>query len=97
MKLRPGQKDAYIERHKEIWPKLKQLLKDSGVSEYSIFLDQETDTLFGFQKVTGDGGSQNLGEQEIVKKWWAHMADIMETHPDDSPVSTPLEEVFYLD
>lgn len=96
MHLNEGQKEVYIKRHNEIWPELKQLLKDSGVSEYSIFLDEETNTLFAFQKVSGEGGSQDLGRTEIVQKWWAYMADIMETNPDNSPVSSALEEVFYL-
>jgi len=96
MHLNPGQKEEYIKRHDEIWPELNQLLKEAGVSEYSIFLDEETNTLFAFQKVSGEGGSQELGETEIVKKWWAFMADIMETNPDNSPVSVQLEEVFYL-
>lgn len=96
MHLNEGQKAEYIKRHNEIWPELKQLLKDSGVSEYSIFLDADTNTLFAFQKVSGEGGSQDLGQTEIVQKWWAYMADIMQTNPDNSPVSTALEEVFYL-
>lgn len=96
MKLNPGQKDVYIKRHNELWPELKKILKDSGVSEYSIFLDEETHTLFAFQKVSGQGGSQELSNNPIVKKWWAFMADIMETNPDNSPISYPLEEVFYM-
>lgn len=97
MKLNKGQKEAYKERHHALWPELKQLLKDNGVSEYSIFLDEETNTLFAFQKVSGSGGSQDLASNEIVKKWWAFMADIMETNLDNSPVSTPLEELFYME
>ncbi len=97
MKLNPGQKQAYIKRHKEIWPELKKLLKASGVREYSIWLDEETDTLFAFQKVSGDGGSQELADNPIVKKWWAFMADIMETNADNAPISLPLEEVFFME
>lgn len=96
MKLNEGQKQAYIERHNNIWPALKDLLKEAGICEYSIFLDEETSTLFAFQKVSGKGGSQDLGKTEIVKKWWKFMADIMEVNPDNSPVSKELEEVFYL-
>ncbi len=97
MHLNKGQKEEYKKRHNEIWPELKKLLKDAGVKEYSIFLDEETNTLFAFQKVEGAAGSQNLGETEIVKKWWKYMADIMEKNPDNSPVTVELEEVFYME
>ena len=97
MYLNEGQKQEYKKRHDELWPELHKLLKDSGVSEYSIFLDEETNTLFAFQKNSGAGGSQDLGQTEIVKKWWAFMADIMKTNPDNSPISKPLEEVFFME
>ena len=97
MHLNEGQKEVYKKRHNELWPELKQLLKDAGISEYSIFLDEETNTLFAFQKVSGTGGSQDLGKTEIVKKWWAFMSDIMQTNADNSPVSVELEEVFYME
>jgi L-rhamnose mutarotase len=96
MHLLEGQKEEYKKRHNEIWPELSQLLKNAGVSEYSIFLDEETNTLFAFQKVIGAGSSQDLGQTEIVQKWWAFMADIMETNPDHSPVTKSLDEVFYM-
>lgn len=96
MKLKPDTAQQYRERHDAIWPELKQLLKEAGVSEYSIFLDPETNALFAFQKVAGDAGSQALKDNPIVQKWWAHMADLMEVHEDNSPVSISLDEVFYL-
>ncbi len=97
MHLNEGQKEEYKKRHGQIWPELKKLLTDAGVREYSIFLDESTNTLFAFQKVAGEGGSQDLGNNHIVKKWWDYMADIMEVNPDNSPVSVELEEVFYMD
>jgi len=97
MHLNEGQKQEYKKRHNELWPELHQLLKNAGVSEYSIFLDAETSTLFAFQKVSGEGGSQDLGQTEIVQKWWAFMSDIMKCNPDNSPVTVPLEEVFYME
>lgn len=97
MYLNEGQKEEYKKRHDEIWTELKQLLKDAGVQEYSIFLDEETNILFAFQKVSGDGGSQDLGQTEIVKNWWAYMKDVMKSNPDNSPVSVALEEVFYME
>ena len=97
MHLNEGQKEEYRKRHNEIWPELKVLLKDAGISEYSIFLDEETNTLFAFQKVSSEGGSQDLGKTDIVQKWWKYMSDIMKTNTDNSPVSVPLEEVFYIE
>ena len=76
---------------------MKKMLKDSGVGNYSIFLDEETNILFAYQEVTGDSGSQDLGNEEIVRKWWDYMCDVMEVNPDNSPVSIPLEQLFFLE
>lgn len=97
MHLNKGQKEEYKRRHDALWPELHQLLKEAGVSEYSIFLDEETDILFAFQKVSGKGGSQDLGKTEIVQKWWKYMSDIMASNPDNSPVTKPLTELFYME
>ena len=96
MKLKPGCKEEYRKRHNEIWPELVELIRSTGVSDYSIFLDETTNILFAVQKQGGDASSQDLGNNPVVKKWWAYMADIMETNPDNSPVTIPLDEVFYL-
>jgi len=97
MKLKPGFVEEYRKRHDDLWPDLHTLLKDSGISEYSIFFDKETNILFAFQKQAGEQGSQDLGNTVIVQKWWKYMADIIETNPDNSPVTTMLEEVFYIE
>lgn len=96
MKLKPGFAEEYQKRHDAIWPELSKLLKDNGISDYTIFLDEETNTLFAVQQQSGSS-SQDLGQTEVVQKWWAYMADIMETNPDYSPVSIPLKKVFQLD
>lgn len=97
MFLKPGCEQEYEKRHGEIWPELKQLIQESGVYDYSIFWDKETNILFAVQKATGEGGSQDLGTNPIVQKWWKYMADIMETNPDNSPISIPLPELFYME
>lgn len=96
MKLKPGFKDEYKKRHDEIWPELSALLKDNGISDYSIFFDEESLSLFAVQQQHGNS-SQDLGNTQIVQKWWAYMADIMETNADHSPKIFPLEMVFHLD
>ena len=96
MKLNPGCSEEYERRHNAIWPELSGLLKAAGIQDYSIFLDEETYTLFAVQQTNAAAGSQDLGKHEIVQKWWRYMADIMETNEDNSPVSIPLREVFNL-
>jgi len=97
MKLKPGFKDEYIKRHDEVWPGIIELIKRSGISDYSIYLDDETNILFGVQKVSGNTSSQDLGAIEIQQQWWDYMSDIMEVNPDNSPVSVHLDEVFHMD
>ncbi|HEY5824514.1 MAG TPA: L-rhamnose mutarotase [Cyclobacteriaceae bacterium] len=96
MKLHPGKEEEYKLRHEAIWPELKDLLKQIGVSEYSIFLDEETNSLLGVMQVEDQTKMNELPDHPVMKKWWAHMKDIMETNEDNSPVSIPLKEVFYL-
>ena len=97
MKLKPGCREEYVRRHNAIWPELKALLTSEGVRDYTIFLDGETNTLFAVQKLESDKSAQDLGDNPVVQKWWKYMADIMETNPDSSPVSIPLEETFHMD
>ncbi len=96
MKLFAGKAAEYKRRHDEIWPELKDLLKQAGIQEYSIFLDKQTNTLFGSLNVTDLKALDSLPQQELMQRWWQYMADIMETNNDKSPVSIKLEEVFYL-
>jgi L-rhamnose mutarotase len=89
--------DEYKKRHDAIWPELSKAIRDAGISDYSIFLDEETGTLFSIQKVTANNTAAELRKTELMKKWWVHMADIMEVNPDNSPVRVPLKQVFHQD
>ena len=96
MNLHPGRAAEYRKRHDQIYPELAQALKDAGVSDYSIWLDAEANHLFGILTRTDDHTMDALPDTEIVKRWWAHMADIMATDADDVPVQIPLKRVFLL-
>lgn len=96
MRLNPGCEDEYRKRHDEIWPELEKLLKDAGVSDYSIHLDRETNILFGVLWRTDNHSMDVLPTFEIMQKWWAYMADIMETHSNNEPVVTELVPVFHM-
>ncbi|WP_287434512.1 L-rhamnose mutarotase [Maritimibacter sp.] len=96
MKLHPGMAAEYKRRHDEIWPELVDLLHDAGVSDYSIHLDEETNILFGVLWRRDDHGMDDLPGTEIMQRWWAHMADVMETRPDNEPVTRDLAPMFHM-
>lgn len=96
MNMHPGQAAEYEKRHDEIFPELAKLLKQAGVSDYSIWLDPETHHLFAILTRAENHTMDALPEHEVVKRWWKFMADIMETHPDNVPVQVDLKRVFLL-
>jgi L-rhamnose mutarotase len=96
MYLNPGMKAEYRKRHDEIWPELVMLLRDTGIANYSIHLDEETHTLVGYLERGDRHTMTDLPRHPVMRRWWAHMGDIMRTNPDGSPVAIPLEEVFYM-
>ncbi|MDD4778887.1 MAG: L-rhamnose mutarotase [Fermentimonas sp.] len=96
MFLKPGFEEEYEKRHKEIWPELRRLLYDNGIRDYTIYWDKETNYLFAVQKIEGEKSSQEMGTDPIVQKWWDYMADIMEVNEDNSPITIPLMELFYM-
>jgi L-rhamnose mutarotase len=96
MKLNPGMEAEYRKRHDEIWPELVTLLQEAGISDYTIHLDPETNILFGVLSRPRDHRMADLPNHPVMKRWWAHMADIMQSNPDNSPVAIDLAPVFHL-
>lgn len=97
MKLKPGNEAEYKRRHDEIWPELSAALTEAGIRDYSIFLDRSSGTLFGVQKRLEGHTADLLPSLPVMKRWWAYMADLMDTNPDNSPVAVRLESVFHMD
>ncbi len=96
MQLHKGFEAEYKKRHDEIWPELVELLKGSGISDYVIFLDETNNSLLGFLKAEDTVKLDELPNYEVMQRWWKYMGDIMDANPDNSPVSVPLKEVFYM-
>lgn len=96
MKLKPGCESEYERRHNPIWPELQRVLKSHGVSNYSIFLDRNTDNLFAYVEIESEELWAKIATTEECRRWWSHMKDLMLTNTDDSPIAMPLTEVFHL-
>ena len=97
MFLNSGQADEYRRRHEAIWPELEILLADTGVANYSIYLDPETNILFAYLERAEDHRMDELPQHPIMRRWWDFMKDIMAAGPDGSPVTAPLIEMFHMD
>lgn len=97
MHLYPGMAQEYEKRHNALWPEMAAMIHEYGGRNYSIFLDRETDVLFGYIEVLDEEKWAASADTEINRKWWDFMADIMDTNPDNSPVSVDLSPVFHLD
>jgi len=97
MTLKPGKQDEYQKRHQPIWPELQKVLKEHGVSNYSIFLNGGTDQLFAYVELDSEALWQQIAETEVCRRWWLSMKDLMVTSSDNKPITETLEMVFHLD
>jgi len=97
MQLKAGVAAEYQRRHDDIWPALTAALAEAGIHDYSIFLDAASGRLFGVQKRRPGHAAEALPALPVMQRWWAYMADLMETNADSSPVVTPLVRVFHQD
>lgn len=97
MQLKAGCEAEYKKRHDEVWPELVAELKAAGIEDYSIYLHPQTLQLFAVLKRREDHSMEELPQKAIMQKWWAYMADIMETNTDNSPKTIQFNQVFHLD
>ncbi len=97
MKLYEGKTEEYRRRHNELWPEMKDMIHEYGGKNYTIFLDEETNDLFGYLEIEDIEKWRKSSDTEINKKWQGYMAELMETNDDGSPVSISLKNVFHLD
>ena len=73
------------------------MIHEYGGKNYSIFLDSDTNTLFGYIEIEDEEKWKQSADTQINRRWWHYMADIMETNEDESPVSKGLKLMFHLD
>jgi L-rhamnose mutarotase len=97
MSVNPGQQAEYERRHNPIWQELQDTLISHGVRSYSIYLDPETNDLFGYAELDSEERWNAIARTPICRRWWHHMRDLMPSNPDDSPVSKTLREVFHIE
>ncbi|HEY1091882.1 MAG TPA: L-rhamnose mutarotase [Burkholderiaceae bacterium] len=95
LKAGPGVVAEYKRRHDELWPDLASALSAAGIHDYSIFLDEDTLSLFAVLKHKPGYPIDDLPKQPVMRRWWDYMADLMEVEPDNKPKQWPLPSVFH--
>lgn len=96
MSVHLGSESEYERRHQPIWPELEAVLKEHGAHNYSIFLHPGTRQLFAYVEIEDEARWHAIAQTPECKRWWGHMADVMPSNPDNSPVAIELREVFHL-
>lgn len=97
MQVNPDAHDEYIRRHNPIWEELEAVLKEHGVLNYSIFLDEGSSSLFGYAEIEDEERWNSIAQTDVCRRWWTHMKEIMPSNPDHSPISSALKEVFHIE
>ena len=96
--VKDGMLDEYKRRHDNIWSELKQVLKDAGISNYSIW--NVGNELFGyFECEKGVEFAEKVQAQSpVVDKWNEYMKDVMTMEMDPVTGAQPkMNQVFLLE
>ena len=97
-RIKPGKKEEYIKRHDEIWPEMTALLKEAGISNYTIFLSG--DDLFGYYECEKgiEFAEKTQADSAVVESWNEYMSDVLELTMDPVTGAQPkMEIVFRMD
>ena len=95
MNLTPGQAAEYKRRHDNLWPEMIAALHQAGVSDYSIWLDPETNHLFATLVRADNHTMDDLPKTDANRRWWEFMTDVM-AYDGERPVVVDLVPMFHL-
>jgi len=91
--------DEYKARHRAVWPDMLDALRQTGWSNYSLFL-REDGLLIGYLETADfDQALAGMALQEVNNRWQTEMKGFFEDtqqRPADRQLEL-LEEVFHLD
>ena len=83
--LKPDRVGDYKALHAAPWPDMDAALKEAHIHDYSIFLKEPENLLFGVWDYRGsdyEGDMKRLGEMAVTKRWLAL------TDPCQSPLAS---------
>jgi L-rhamnose mutarotase len=99
LKIKKDKIEEYKRRHANVWPDMKQALRETGWHNYSLFM-REDGMLFGYLETPDfEAARAGMALREVNARWQAEMGEFFEQLGDQRPDEgmAPLEEVFHLD
>ncbi len=99
LQVRKDRMAEYVERHKAVWPEMLQALRETGWTNYSIYLDPSDGLLIGYLETPDlEAAKAGMAAREINAKWQADMAPFFEALNGQAPDEgfLRLQEIFYL-
>ncbi|MBV9082045.1 MAG: L-rhamnose mutarotase [Acidobacteriaceae bacterium] len=99
LQVRPERLEEYKQRHRAVWPEMKEALRETGWHNYSLFLRPDG-LLIGYLETSDfDGARRAMAEREVNERWQREMAPFFISPRGVAPdaAMVPLEEVFHLD
>lgn len=97
MYLKEGCQEEYMKRYNALWPDLKELFRDCGILDFTIYLDKETNWLYAFQTLEKHFDEKAVSDNLIMKRWWEFMSDIVHMDCNNHPIILSLDELFHID
>jgi len=99
LQLRKDRLDEYVEHHQHVWPEMLAALSQTGWHNYSLFLDRNDATLFGyFETPNLQAALDGMAATNVNERWQAMMGEFFEEldgrRPDEGFLQ--LENIFYL-
>jgi L-rhamnose mutarotase len=100
LRIRPGAQAEYLRRHDRIWPEMAEALRRAGARNYSIFFDEDGESLFAYLEAEPDVETylRTIAADPVNERWQEHMRDLLLTSTTGETAPLPrLSLAFHLD
>ena len=99
LRVRQDRLDEYTAAHRSVWPEMLDALRETGWSNYSLFLTDDG-LLIGYLETQDfEAALAGMEATDVNARWQAEMAEFFELPGGERPDTglTRLPEVFHLD
>lgn len=98
----PARIDEYVELHARVWPAVLARLQEANVRNYTIFLRQPENLLFGYWEYHGvdfEADMREVANDAETRRWWTFCGPCQVPLASRAPGEhwAMMREVFHMD